>query len=365
MTPSHQTSVSVTHVEATPRQPVLKKAKTELTPVETIGTATSVDVVESKTSKTAGTESKSRSDYKNSDLPITVDHRWTNAFMDTVILWAGGQPNIWSIPDETLATALQKIFAVVYPNVEHEVTTSSAVFGVVWQRLLEWRSGFGSTALVMVIHFFWEIVKDNAELESSNGMIHEIAEYLISPPHFPFMHEDCDDPNPARNFRSDFILKLVGTAHLSKITGAVDIPSLGTAELKKGYGMECVIALAAAALERAFTLVRDGVIDVRDAVKEMAEKKGKITLPKTLNKATGNMSKGTSMFSMGNWGGETQSYTISVTKKGPENTADIVTSAYALLDRGPTNASSSDSTDTADPRALLWYFFSTGPYGAH
>ncbi|KAG6374966.1 hypothetical protein JVT61DRAFT_3732 [Boletus reticuloceps] len=215
----------------------------------------------------------------------------------------------------------------------------------------------------MVIHFLWEIIKDDAELESSNGMIHEIAEYLISPPHFPFMHEDCDDPNPMCNFCSDFILKLVGTAHLSKITGAVDIPSLGTAELKKGYGMEYVIALAAAALEHAFTLVRDGVIDVWDAVKEMAEKKGKITLPKTLNKATRNMSKGTSMFSMGNWGSETQSYTILVTKKGPENTADIITSAYTLLDHGPTNASSSDSTDTADPCALLW--FSTGPYGAH
>ncbi|KAG6374965.1 hypothetical protein JVT61DRAFT_3731 [Boletus reticuloceps] len=110
MTPSHQTSVSITHVETTSHQPVLKKAKTELTPVETIGTATSVVVIESKTLKTAGTKSKSRSDYKNSDLPITVDHRWSNAFMDTVILWAGGQPNIWSIPNETLATALHKIY---------------------------------------------------------------------------------------------------------------------------------------------------------------------------------------------------------------------------------------------------------------
>ncbi|KAH0835023.1 hypothetical protein J3R83DRAFT_10759 [Lanmaoa asiatica] len=89
----------------------------------------------------------------------------------------------------------------------------------------------------------------------------------------------------------------------------------------------------------------------------MAEKKGKITLPKTLNKATGNMSKGTSMFSMGNWGSEMQSYAISVTKKGPENTADIITSVYALLDRGPTSSSPSDADTTIDPRALLWYFF--------
>lgn len=109
-------------------------------------------------------------------------------------------------------------------------------------------------------------------------------------------------------------------------------------------------------LERTFTLVRDGVIDVQDAVNEMAEKKGKITLPKTLNKATGNMSKGTSMFSMGNWGNETKSYAVSVTKKGAENTADIITSAYALLDRGPTPSS---DADTIDPRACLWYYLFT------
>lgn len=86
----------------------------------------------------------------------------------------------------------------------------------------------------------------------------------------------------------------------------------------------------------------------------MAEKKGKIMLLKTLNKVTGNMSKGTSMFSMSNWGSETKSYTISVTKKGTENTADIITSAYALLDHGSSNSGFSD-TNTVDLRACLWY----------
>jgi len=111
-------------------------------------------------------------------------------------------------------------------------------------------------------------------------------------------------------------------------------------------------------LERAFTLVRDGVIDIRGAVKEMAEKKGKITLPKTLNKVTGNMSKGTSMFSINNWGSETHSYTTALIKKGPENTADIIESAYTLLNRAPTHytTGSYDNTqaDVLDPRALLW-----------
>ena len=120
---SHQMAVNVTAVENA--QPITKKVKTE--PGNTM---TSTDPIESKT-QIADAKSKYCSDYKNSDLPIPADQKWTNAFMDTVILWAGGQLNIWSIPDETLANALQKIFIAVYPDVPYEVTTHSAVFSVV------------------------------------------------------------------------------------------------------------------------------------------------------------------------------------------------------------------------------------------
>ncbi|KAI9572441.1 hypothetical protein HD554DRAFT_2036028 [Boletus coccyginus] len=68
----------------------------------------------------------------------------------------------------------------------------------------------------------------------------------------------------------------------------------------KGYDMESIIALASAVLKHAFTLICDGVIDIWGVVKEMAEKKEKITLPKMLNKVTGNMSKNNSMFSINN-----------------------------------------------------------------
>ena len=131
---SHQTSVSVTAAEDA--QPVAKKVKMEAgeeTQVEmsTMTTMDSTDAIESKKTQTVGTKSKSRSEYKNSDLPVPADHKWTNAFMDTVILWAGGQPNTWSIPNETLATALQAIFAIVYPDVQYQVMVHGAVFGVV------------------------------------------------------------------------------------------------------------------------------------------------------------------------------------------------------------------------------------------
>ena len=101
----------------------------------------------------------------------------------------------------------------------------------------------------MIIHFFWEIVKDAKESEDSNTMIRQIAAHFVSPPHFPFTHEDCDNLDPTRNFRSDFILKLIATAHLSKTFGAIDIQSLGIANLKKGYGTESIDGLAAAAVK--------------------------------------------------------------------------------------------------------------------
>ena len=107
----------------------------------------------------------------------------------------------------------------------------------------------------MVIHYFWEMIKGTSTgSESSNTLIQQIATHLISPPHFPFTHEDCDNPNPTRNFRSDFIIKLVANTHLSKTLRAVDVPSLGTATLQKGYGMESVIVLASAAVNFSFTV---------------------------------------------------------------------------------------------------------------
>ncbi|KAG9309104.1 hypothetical protein JVU11DRAFT_10991 [Chiua virens] len=342
------TSVGVVHVDHD-TQPIPKKAKIESEDT-LIGTKT-------------GMANKSHSDYKNSNLPVPADQRWTNIFIDTVILWAGGQSSIWSIPDETLATAIQRIFSVVYPDIQYKVTIQGAVFGVVSQCLLEWHSGFGSTALVMVIHYFWEMIKSNAESELANTfrdilpsmLVREIATHLISLPHFPFTHEDCDNPNPTCNFRSDFIITLIANAHLSKTLCAVDVTSLGTAMLQKGYGMESVIALASTALECAFTLVRDGLINIQDAVKEMAEKKGEITLPKTLNKVTRNMSKGTSLFSHNNWGSETQSYTTTLVKKGPENTADIIESVYALLSHAPAHSTTgSHDANIPDPHTLLW-----------
>lgn len=92
-------------------------------------------------------------------------------------------------------------------------------------------------------------MKDDSESEDFNATVQEIVGELILPPSFPFTHKDCDKLDPARNFHSDFILKLITTAHLSKTTSAIDVQSLETTRLQKGFGMECIVALAAAVVK--------------------------------------------------------------------------------------------------------------------
>lgn len=69
--------------------------------------------------------------YNNKDLPVPTDHRWSRTFISTATLWCSVQSNMWNVPDEQLASALQQIFEVVYPNVKYRVTPAGSVFSVV------------------------------------------------------------------------------------------------------------------------------------------------------------------------------------------------------------------------------------------
>lgn len=74
---------------------------------------------------------KKRHEYNNKDLPVPVDFRWSRSFISTVTLWCSTQSNIWNIPDEELAVALQLVFNTIYPDIKYRVTTTGSVFSVV------------------------------------------------------------------------------------------------------------------------------------------------------------------------------------------------------------------------------------------
>ncbi|KAG9309275.1 hypothetical protein JVU11DRAFT_10759 [Chiua virens] len=206
----------------------------------------------------------------------------------------------------------------------------------------------------MVTHYFWDMVKENHDIKGSNAMVQDKAMRMIAPPLFKFIQENQAVSNLQRNFRAPFIVDVVAIAHLSKTSGAVGILSLRTEKLQQGYDMEGVVALATAALERAFMLYRDSKVFVREAVKELAGKK-KVTLHKTLNKATGTLSKQDLLFSHVNWGKLTDGYTNALIKKGPENTAEIIQTALDTLGpRAPETSKNCNNGDVIDPRSLLW-----------
>ncbi|KIK81088.1 hypothetical protein PAXRUDRAFT_96833, partial [Paxillus rubicundulus Ve08.2h10] len=190
-------------------------------------------------------------DYTNADLLVPADSRWKNNFLDTVILCAGSQEDIWVIPYETMASALHKIFNVVYPDVEYRVTTQGAVFGVAYQCLGSWHTAFMSAALAMEINFFSSLVlRDEEDLDTkeSDECICELVSELIQPPSYPLINEDHKNPDPAHNFQSPFILQLIATSHLTSIANAVNVPTLGTKNLSQGHGMEGIISTATAAV---------------------------------------------------------------------------------------------------------------------
>lgn len=76
---------------------------------------------------------KPRSQYRNTDLPeqVQTDHRWAKKFLPTMMLWAGSQESLWSIPDETLLTHIQIAFHAVYPELNLVIVQNGAVFSLV------------------------------------------------------------------------------------------------------------------------------------------------------------------------------------------------------------------------------------------
>ncbi|KIK75807.1 hypothetical protein PAXRUDRAFT_29040 [Paxillus rubicundulus Ve08.2h10] len=272
---------------------------------------------------------KKHADY-NKDLLVPSDQRWSHSFISTATLWCSIQPNMWSVPEEELTSALQAIFNIVYPGVKYQVTTSGSVFSVMLQWLSEWWSGFGSTALAMLIDFFSKL--------DVNVNILGVAKDLKTG--YTFLQEDPDSPQEEGMFCSTFLLELIGSTHLSNITGFVE-------------------------LERAVKFIAKGIIDVEQVLADMAnspDSKMKIKLPKVLNKQTGRETLAPFQFLSANWNGDTAAYRESIQKRGQAFVRSIFAAAQAHkgIKTGTSNANTDTSEPgTVNPRALLCEIFTS------
>ena len=148
------------------------------------------------------------------------------------------------------------------------------------QRLAEWRSGIGSTAICIMIDFFSKLDDDVDVTATATKLFKDFA----------FLCETADEPSSEGMFWSPFLIELLGTTHLNDIVGYVDIHQWSTKDLAAGKDMAGVLGLASAAvspctvplrsrhlfalfqkLEHAVKYIMEGTIDVDDVLIAMAE----------------------------------------------------------------------------------------------
>ncbi|OJA17973.1 hypothetical protein AZE42_08950 [Rhizopogon vesiculosus] len=177
----------------------------------------------------------------------------------------------------------------------------------------------------------------------------ELADSLLTG--FAFVYENPDSPEPLTAYRSPFILRLLATAHLNAINGFVQVSALGTQELAV-TGMMRVIALSAAAVERALGLIKDKHIKVQDLLSSASKGKLAIKLPKVLSKATGKETNAPFLFSSANWSSKTRGFIGSIDKKPAGYVEMTVKIARATLTMN-TETPLGSLVEELDERALI------------
>ncbi|KAH7904805.1 hypothetical protein BJ138DRAFT_1119068 [Hygrophoropsis aurantiaca] len=319
------TSTAVTVV--TTAVPPSKKVKTE--PLELEDTIPSEQI---SSSSTVQGGRKGRKKFCNTDLPFPPsDPRWLKDFMNTLILWAGSQGG-WEIDRHALISSAQIIFDAVFPEIEYEIEFGCPVYAVFTQRLSEWRSNIGSTAIALMTDFCSRSKEvDPEDPDTTPKKPKDIAKQLLAK--CCFVYQDPNNPTKETAYFSTFVLQMLAKTHLSAISEAVDIPELETQELALGSRMEGVIMLCVISLERALKFIKDETINVDELLTHLGSS-GKLDfkLPKVLNPDTGKVTNRPFQFQEGNWKNETKSYLNSLGKKGELFIQAIVAAAAALLD---------------------------------
>ena len=111
-------------------------------------------------------------------------------------------------------------------------------YSKIQQRLAEWRSGIGSTAICIMIDFFSKL-DDDVDVTATAARLFK---------DFAFLCETADEPSSEGMFRSPFLVELLGTTHLNNIVGYIDIHQWSTKDLAAGKDMAGVLGLVSAAV---------------------------------------------------------------------------------------------------------------------
>ncbi|KAG1753663.1 uncharacterized protein EDB91DRAFT_1333078 [Suillus paluster] len=265
---------------------------------------------------------------------MQADQRWAKTFLPTIMMWAGSYEDIWSIPDDVLLHHVQLVFNVVYHELKIVIVHGGVVHLLTAQRISEWRSNFGSTAIVIIINF----LARNSDCDSS-----ELASSLLAS--WAFYTRTPIISTPSQHI-------LYGRAHLSAINGYVEIPSLDLGALAT-IGTSRVLALSAVALERALGMISRKELKVEEILLSASRGKFTIKLPKVLNKATGKKTNAPFLFLAARWSKATNSYIKSISSKPTGYVEAMVKMARAILqDVAETSGSLNDYESDEDEICL-------------
>ncbi|TDL13741.1 hypothetical protein BD410DRAFT_846661 [Rickenella mellea] len=229
---SHKDIVSVTPIK--PNKPQRGQKRREATQDET-----EAPEQESK---------RGRKVWSNKDLPSlfqeTLTSIWRPKYITSIYVFAGSHTDPWATKEAALVKASQDCLDKIYGNHGEKVVMEGPTFFITNQRVMEWRSGFGSTALEVVDLYFAEEGVNDRDLrkEASTGALKNLR--------FLYSFAEGDNESVYRGlFRSEIYLRTLAH-HVSAIHGHVCIPALGTEEALRP---RTAMALAATAVERAFT----------------------------------------------------------------------------------------------------------------
>ncbi|KAI0352544.1 hypothetical protein OH77DRAFT_1513132 [Trametes cingulata] len=284
----------------------------------------------STASRSTSGSSTNKKKWTTADLPFGAqqDDRWTSRFVPTLLRYQGCRYNPWSWLAESSVSVVQKIWDEVYgDSLPHDVQANDNVHKVATQRIYDWRSAIGSSAIAILESCFNASKRTRYEPMGRHGMEDiqkarkEFCDMIYQG--YGFVWKDPTGRTPRQGlFHSPFILPLLAT-HLDQTAHAIDVPGLYNPDHPdrptspdRPVG---AIGLISAAVERAVTLWMDGKI--------LIQANGKPFIPKQLNPATGKYSGQTTDFSAAKFLDKTSSYRKSACSLKPHQMSRLLAAA--------------------------------------
>ncbi|KAG2107197.1 uncharacterized protein F5147DRAFT_774418 [Suillus discolor] len=339
------TSTSVTTSVADSEPPAQKKAKIKPSAASVRGVSAKLKCQQNVPVDTMPKHMKACGAYHTVDLPAAMqaDQRWTKKYLPTIMLWAGSYEDIWVIPDDVLLHHAQLIFDAVYKDLNIVLIHNGVVHSPTAQRISEWRSNFGSTAIVIVMDFMTRN-PDCPPSDMATSLVHDWA----------FVYENPGSPSPLTAYCSPFILQLIGMAHLNTIKGYVEVPSFNMHELVTSR-MSRVLALSAVAIKRALGLIKNKQLKVQDVLLSASRSKVAIKLPKVLNKMMGKEINVPFLFSATLWSKPTKAFIKSILSKPAGYVEATIEMAHTTVNDATDTVLSllDDEESDKDERAMI------------